>query len=84
MAVFPVVLDANVLFGILPADLLMTAAGRGLYRAHWSDEIIDEARRNVLAKQTNLDPEHVRRRFDLMNKQSRARQRILHGRSLRR
>lgn len=67
MAVFPVVLDANVLFGILPVDLLMTTAGRGLYRAHWSDEIIDEARRNVLAKQTNLDPERVRTRFDLMN-----------------
>lgn len=67
MAVFPVVLDANVLFGILPADLLVTAAGHDLFRVHWSDEIIDEARRNVLAKRTTIDPARVRRRFDLMN-----------------
>ena len=67
MAVFPIVLDANVIYGIAPADLLMTTAGFGLYRPHWTEEILDEARRNVIANNPNADPDRVRRRFELMN-----------------
>ncbi len=68
MAVFPVVLDANVIYGIVPADLLMTTAGRGLYRAHWTEQILDEARRNVIANNPHADPPTIGRRFDLMNR----------------
>lgn len=68
MVDFPVVLDANVLFGILPTDLLLTTAGLGLYRAQWTETIIDEARRNVLAKRPDLDPTKVEQRFAAMNK----------------
>lgn len=67
MAVFPVVLDANVLYGVLTTDILLTTAGRRLYRAHWTDEIIDEAKRNVLRKRPDLDSLAVGRRFAAMN-----------------
>ena len=45
----------------------MTTAGFGLYRPHWTEEILDEARRNVIANNPNADPDRVRRRFELMN-----------------
>ncbi len=37
------VLDANVLYGITPTDLLITLAVRDAYRPHWSEAILDEA-----------------------------------------
>ncbi len=67
MAVFPVVLDANVLYGVLTTDILVTTAGRRLYRAHWTGTIIDEAKRNVLRKRPDLNRDAVTRRFDAMN-----------------
>jgi hypothetical protein len=41
------VLDANVLYGITPTDLLVTLAVRDAYRPHWSAAIFDEAIRNI-------------------------------------
>ncbi|WP_395157202.1 hypothetical protein [Ilumatobacter sp.] len=41
------VLDANVLYGIVPTDLLITLAIEGVYRPHWTDAICDEAIRNI-------------------------------------
>ena len=49
MAVFPVVVDANELYGILPTDFPITTAGRKLYRMHWSRLILEEAERNLKA-----------------------------------
>ncbi len=66
MAVFPVVLDANVLYGVLATDILLTTSGRRLYRAHWTEEILDEARRNILTARDDLDPTAVKRRFTAM------------------
>jgi len=37
-----VVLDANVLDGIVTTDLLLTIAVRHMFRPHWSAEILDE------------------------------------------
>lgn len=68
MAVFPVVLDANVLYGVLTTDILLTTAGRRLYRAHWTEAILDEAKRNVLAKRPDLNPSAVGRRFAAMQR----------------
>lgn len=61
------VLDANVLYGIVPTDLLVTLAIHGAYRAHWSTKIRDEAARNVIANRPDLDRAKVKRRFELMN-----------------
>ena len=68
MAVFPVVLDANVLYGVLTTDILLTTAGRRLYRAHWTASILDEAKRNIITARRDLNPATVEQRFDAMNR----------------
>lgn len=67
MAAFPVVLDANVLYGVFTTDILITLAGPRTYRAHWTQRIVDEAERNVIKKRPDLDPAAVKRRFEAMN-----------------
>lgn len=43
-----VVLDANVLFSAPLRDTLLRATDKALYRVHWTDEILDEVRRNLI------------------------------------
>lgn len=45
---FVVVLDANVLYSIALTDLYISLSGAGLYRLHWSTEILAEAIRNLV------------------------------------
>jgi predicted nucleic acid-binding protein len=47
-APFRVVLDANVLFPFTVRDTLLRAAAMGMFQVHWSEEILDEATRNLL------------------------------------
>jgi predicted nucleic acid-binding protein len=47
-APFKVVLDANVLYPFSLRDTLLRAAHAGLYQLYWSEEIIDEACRNLV------------------------------------
>jgi predicted nucleic acid-binding protein len=44
-----VVLDANVLYPFTLRDTLLRAAGEGYFRVSWSDRILDEAMRNLVA-----------------------------------
>lgn len=46
---FVVVLDANVLFPFVLRDTLLRAAEAELYAPRWSERILDEARRNLVA-----------------------------------
>ncbi|MEM5581425.1 PIN domain-containing protein [Roseibium sp. AS2] len=46
---FCVVLDANVLYPNRMRDILLTMVHHGLFRAVWTDEIMDEWSRSVLA-----------------------------------
>jgi predicted nucleic acid-binding protein len=62
------VLDANVLYGITPTDLLITLAVRDAYRPHWSEAILDEAIRNLTTNRHDLDPDKITQRFTLMNR----------------
>ncbi len=39
---FTAVLDANVIAGVLPRDILLSLAGAGFYRPRWSALILDE------------------------------------------
>lgn len=48
LAPFRVVLDANVLYPFSLRDTLLRAAEAGLYQLYWSDEILDEAFRNLV------------------------------------
>jgi PIN domain len=55
---FGVVLDACVLIPATLRDTLLRAAEKGMYRLHWSDEILDEVRRN-LVKRAMTSPENA-------------------------
>lgn len=48
-APFKVVLDANVLYPFTLRDTLLRAAAAELFQVHWSDEILDEATRNLIS-----------------------------------
>lgn len=48
-APFRVVLDANALYPFTLRDTLLRAAAEGLYQAYWSEEILTEALRNLVA-----------------------------------
>jgi predicted nucleic acid-binding protein len=50
MAVFPVVIDACVLFNAPVRDTLLRAAEYDLYRVHWSEPILEETERNLIAR----------------------------------
>lgn len=49
-ATFRVVLDANVLFPFTLRDTLLRAADAGYFQLYWSDEILDEAQRNLIGR----------------------------------
>lgn len=48
-APFRVILDANVIFPFTLRDTLLRAAALGLYQVYWSEEILSEATRNLIA-----------------------------------
>lgn len=68
MAVFPVILDSDVLFGMNSMDLLMSLGHAGLYRPHWTQRILDDAFRNILEVRPRVDPGRLQLRFDTMNR----------------
>ncbi|MEQ8978737.1 MAG: PIN domain-containing protein [Deltaproteobacteria bacterium] len=51
-APFKVVLDANVLFPFTLRDTLLRAAAEGFFQVYWSDRILDETVRNLVATNT--------------------------------
>lgn len=60
-------LDANVLFGIEVTDVLLTLATKRLFRTYWSNEILEETRRNLI-KRPNITADAVDYRVFQMNK----------------
>lgn len=48
MAVFPVIIDACVLFNAPVRDTLLRASEYGLFRIHWSQKILDETTKNLM------------------------------------
>lgn len=63
----PVVYDACVLYGNEVRDLLIRIAISGMVRAHWTDEILDEAFGNLAANRPDLSPERLAVTRDRMN-----------------
>src|ERR1700709_1947091 len=66
MTGYVVVLDVNILYGIEVTDSFATMATKGLFRPHWSPQILDEVGRN-LAIRWDLDQAAISRRLDLLN-----------------
>ena len=64
---FTVVYDANVLYPAPLRDLLIRLAMTGLFRARWTDDILDEVFRNILEDRPELKPEQLERTRELMN-----------------
>jgi predicted nucleic acid-binding protein len=63
-----VVYDANVLFPAPLRDLLIRVAMSGAVRARWTDDILDECFRNILAVRPDLSAEKLERTRALMNR----------------
>jgi hypothetical protein len=63
----PVLYDACVLYGNAVRDLLMRIAISGMIRAHWTDEILDEAFGNLIANRPDLSPERLAVTRERMN-----------------
>lgn len=63
----PVLYDACVLYGNEVRDLLIRIAISGLVRAHWTDEILEEAFGNLAANRPDLSPERLAVTRERMN-----------------
>ncbi|MGL4745378.1 MAG: PIN domain-containing protein [Dermatophilaceae bacterium] len=64
---FPVLLDTCVLYPQTLCDTLLRIAEGGVYRPHWSADILDELRRN-LAMIDSVGDTRARRRIDMMQR----------------
>src|SRR5688572_2201843 len=62
VAPFKVVLDANVLFPFSLRDTLLRAAAEGFFQLYWSEQILDETTRNLVAMGTVTDEQAARLR----------------------
>ena len=63
----PVLYDACVLYGNEVRDLLIRIAISGMARAHWTDQILDEAFGNLAANRPDLSPERLAVTRERMN-----------------
>jgi predicted nucleic acid-binding protein len=59
--VFTVVYDANVLYSAPLRDLLVRLARTRLFHGRWTDVILDEAFRSIVANRPDLDPAALER-----------------------
>jgi len=64
---FVVLYDACVLYPAPLRDLLIRLASTGIVRARWSEAILDECFRNILANRPDLRPEALDRTRELMS-----------------
>lgn len=62
---FVVVLDANVLFPVRIRDVLLQFAQDGLFRARFTDEILDEWTRSLIREKPHLE-QSIRRQEELI------------------
>ena len=58
--------DACVLHPAGLRDFLVRLALTGLFRAHWSDEILDEMVASILARRSDLQETQLKRTQELM------------------
>lgn len=66
-APFKVVLDANVLFPFSLRDTLLRAAADEFFQLYWSERILDEVQRNLVATSTVTDEQAMKLRHAMTN-----------------
>jgi hypothetical protein len=64
---FVVVYDANVLYGNEVRDLLIRIAQSGLVQAHWTNEILEEAIRNLATNRPDIPADKLSTLRERMN-----------------
>lgn len=64
---FTVIYDACVLYPASLRDLLIRLGQTGLFRARWTQRIIDEALRSLASDRPDLDPARLARTGELIN-----------------
>lgn len=67
IAPFRVVVDACALLPVTLCDVLLRAAAAGYFQAYWSEQILNETRRN-LVKKLGLTPEQAEARCNAMRR----------------
>lgn len=65
---FVVIYDACVLYPAPLRDLLLRLAAKGLVRARWTEQILDECFRSILINRPELNEASLRRTRELMNR----------------
>lgn len=60
------VYDANVLYPNALRDILIRVAQQGVFRARWTEQILDEAFRNIKKNRPDIDPTKLDRTRALM------------------
>lgn len=65
MSRFPAFLDTCVLFGATLNDTILRIVEQGAFQPHWSDDVLDELRRN-LAELPTVGPDGAGRRVSAM------------------
>lgn len=65
---FIVVYDACVLYPAPLRDLLIRLGTTGLFRARWTNQILDECFRNIIENRPDLDFDRLERTRELMNR----------------
>jgi predicted nucleic acid-binding protein len=63
---FPAFFDACAMYGITLADLLLRLADEGAFRPLWSEQVLDEVRRNVI--EDGVPAGGIERRLSAMRK----------------
>ncbi|HKY31706.1 MAG TPA: PIN domain-containing protein [Candidatus Polarisedimenticolia bacterium] len=64
---YTALLDANVLHPMVLCDLLIRLAQKGMFRALWSREILEETVRSIARRKPDIPIERLYRRVDMMN-----------------
>jgi hypothetical protein len=65
---YTALLDANVLHPMVLCDLLIRLAQAGLYRACWTDQILDEVVGSIQRRRSDISRERLERRTAMMKK----------------
>ncbi|MFP2926740.1 putative toxin-antitoxin system toxin component, PIN family [Pyxidicoccus sp. 3LG] len=60
-AAFPVILDANVLIPVSLCDVLLRSARMNLIQVYWTEEILEEMRRNLVVEYRRSEAQAARR-----------------------